>query len=114
MMFVDNTIEAKRLGYPCINIGKVSAEAGKEFDTSVLENLGRESLRRTKTSSTAVSKKPKTTLSTIPDLKKVYHTGKLLNLRKLFRKINIAGLCPLSVHLSHNVQRRLQKRKGHQ
>ena len=56
--------------------GRISAKVGRKLVTNVLGNRGRALEIRANIGSAAVSKTPEAALSTIPDVRFFYHTGK--------------------------------------
>ena len=82
MTVSDSTIQAKVLASFSKNLGKISAKAGENLATNVKKNPGRALDNTAKIGTTAASRNPKATLSTLPEVIIFYHTGKGLHLVK--------------------------------
>ena len=78
----DNTIKAERLGSFFKNLGKISAKAGKKLAKNVLSNPGRALDLTAKIATATATKRPKASLSTLPEVINFHHTGKCLYLGK--------------------------------
>ena len=63
-------------------MGKISAKAGKKLTTNALKNPARILEIGDNVATAAASRNPKAALSTLPELKIFYHTGKGLYLGK--------------------------------
>ena len=82
MTVSDDTTKAERLGSFFINLGKISAKAGKKVATNALKNPARFFEIGANVASAAASRNPKAALSTLPEVINFYHTGKDLYLGK--------------------------------
>ena len=79
----DNTIQAERLGSFFKNLGKISAEAGKNLATNALENPARFLEIDANVATAAVSRNPKAALSKLLEVINFYDTGNGLYLGKV-------------------------------
>ena len=82
MIVSDDTIKAEGLGSFFKSLGKISSKAGKKLAKNVISNPGRALDLTAKIATAAVTKNPKTALSTLPEVINFYHTGKGLYLGK--------------------------------
>ena len=78
----DNTIQAEGLGSFFKNLGKVSANAGKNLATNAFKNSARFLEIGANFATAAASRNPEASLSTLPEVINFYHTGKGLYLGK--------------------------------
>ena len=76
----DNTIQVEELGNFFKNLGRISAEACKKLATNVLMNPGTALENISDIATAAATKSPKASLSSLPEVIKLYHTGKGLYL----------------------------------
>ena len=82
MTVSDNTIQAEGLGSFFKILGRSSAEAGKQLATNLLKFRDRALEFTSDIAVAAATRNPKNVLSTLPEVRKYYHTGKGLNLGK--------------------------------
>ena len=82
MIVSDTTIEAEGLGEFFKNLGKKRLNVSKKRAKNVLSNPGRALDLTAKIATAAVSRNSKQVLSTLPELKTFYNTGKGLYLGK--------------------------------
>ena len=80
MIVSDNTIEAEGLGDFFKNLCKKGLNVSKKMAKNVLTNPGRALVLTAKIATAAASRNSKQALSTLPELKTFYHTGKGLYL----------------------------------
>ena len=80
MIVSDNVIQAEGLGSFFKNLGKISSKAGKKLAKNVMSNPERALDLTAKIATAAATKSPKAVLSTLPEVKNFYHTGKGLYL----------------------------------
>ena len=83
MTLSHNTIQAEGLADFFRNLGKSSVEVGKKLTKNVLKHPGRAPEIGANVGSAFASRSPKTTLSSIPEFIKFFHTGKGLYLGKI-------------------------------
>ena len=84
MIVSDNVIQAEGLGDFFKNLGKKGLNASKKMAKNVLSNPGRALDLTAKIATAAASRNSKQALSTLPELKTFYNTGKSLYLGKFF------------------------------
>ena len=82
MTVSDNTIQAEGLASFFKKLGKISAKAGKKWETNALKNPARFPEIGANVATAAASRSPKAALSTLPEVINFYHTGKGLYLAK--------------------------------
>ena len=82
MIVSDNVIQAEGLGDFFKNLGKKGLNVSKKVAKNVLSNPGRALDLTAKIATAAASRNSKQALSTLPELKTFYNTGKGLYLNK--------------------------------
>ena len=82
MIVSDNVIQAEGLGDFFKNLGKKGLNVSKKMAKNVLNNPGRALNITAKVATAAASRNSKQALSTLPELIKIYNTGKGLYLGK--------------------------------
>ena len=80
MTVSDNTIQAEGISSFSKNLGRISAKAGKIKATNVKKSLGRAFENTSNIATVAVTKNPKATLSSLPEIINFYHCGRDLYL----------------------------------